>query len=168
MDTSIKLDVDFSEVIKFFNELKDLTNTPEMREALADCGEIVEEAARANLQRMVYDEPETWYRRNKERGLYSHTKAQGVELGFDYVVIGVATDLYYAPFVHFGTGLYAENGMGRKTPWVYPDGEGKFHRTVGVHPKPYLTKALQDSIEEIETRINEGIIKLAKRIGVEI
>jgi hypothetical protein len=30
----------------------------------------------------------------------------------------VGTNLYYAPYVHQGTGIYAVNGDGRDTPWV--------------------------------------------------
>lgn len=31
----------------------------------------------------------------------------------------------------FGTGIYAENGNGRKDPWSYKDAKGNWHRTSG-------------------------------------
>ena len=39
----------------------------------------------------------------------------------------VGTDTEYAPYVEFGTGVYAEGGGGRPTPWVYQDDEGNWH-----------------------------------------
>jgi len=166
--TSITLDVDFTPVVKYFERLSDIANTPEMREAMEACAEMVVEEAKKNLQSMVYDEPHTWYVRKRTSGLYGHTKSGKVEIGADSMEVTVGTDLPYATFVHFGTGLYAENGRGRKTPWVYKGEDGKFHRTVGVYPKPYLTKALQESADEMNNRLNEAIIQLAKRIGVEL
>ncbi|KIR03460.1 hypothetical protein P261_02275 [Lachnospiraceae bacterium TWA4] len=41
----------------------------------------------------------------------------------------------------FGTGLYALEGNGRKTPWIYKDSKGKTYRTVGKKPKRMLHNA---------------------------
>lgn len=37
----------------------------------------------------------------------------------------VGTNTEYAPYIEFGTGLFAEEGNGRQTPWKYqtPDGQ---------------------------------------------
>jgi len=37
----------------------------------------------------------------------------------------VGTNTEYAPYIEFGTGLFAEEGNGRQTPWRYqtPDGQ---------------------------------------------
>ena len=40
-----------------------------------------------------------------------------------------------------GTGIYALNGDGRKTPWVYKSPDGKFHTTVGKKPRRALFNA---------------------------
>ena len=40
-----------------------------------------------------------------------------------YGVVG--TNLEYAPYVEFGTGLFASNGDGRKTPWSYQSADGE-------------------------------------------
>jgi hypothetical protein len=37
----------------------------------------------------------------------------------------VGTNLLYAPYVEFGTGLFATNGDGRKTPWSYQTADGE-------------------------------------------
>lgn len=44
----------------------------------------------------------------------------------------------------FGTGIYAINGDGRKTPWVYKSPDGKFHTTVGKKPRRALFNAYTD------------------------
>lgn len=57
-------------------------------------------------------------------------------------IIGtVANSMEIAPYVHQGTGIYAVNGDGRKTPWKYEAKSGKYkgwHTTVGQRPKPFL------------------------------
>jgi hypothetical protein len=53
----------------------------------------------------------------------------------------VATALY-SIFVERGTGIYAEGGRGRKTPWVYRAANGQFYTTEGHRPSPFLGPAL--------------------------
>ena len=43
----------------------------------------------------------------------------------------------------FGTGIYALNGDGRKTKWVYRTEDGKYHTTVGKKPRRALFRAYQ-------------------------
>lgn len=43
----------------------------------------------------------------------------------------------------FGTGIHAEKGDGRKTPWVYKDRHGKFYRTSGKRGTRALSKAMK-------------------------
>ena len=62
------------------------------------------------------------------------------------VLIGSAVE--YAPYVELGTGIYAESGGGRQTPWVYVDENGVGHYTHGAKPKPYLRPAIKDHIDE--------------------
>ena len=64
----------------------------------------------------------------------------------NYTVV-VGTNVPYAVYVHYGTGLYAENGKGRKTPWVYTDRHGVKHWTRGVHPRPFLRQGIQKNIK---------------------
>lgn len=56
----------------------------------------------------------------------------------------IGSNLEYAPYVHNGTGIYAKNGDGRKTPWGYEVMKGKykgFHWTQGQKPQPFLEDA---------------------------
>lgn len=71
--------------------------------------------------------------------------------------VEVGTNLEYAPYVEFGTGIYAKNGDGRKTPWTYKDAKGEWHTTRGQKPQEYLTKGLEDSKADIETIISNEI-----------
>ena len=74
----------------------------------------------------------------------------------DKEIIGyVGSNMDYAPYVHNGTGIYATNGDGRKTPWGYEAEAGKykgFHWTHGQRPQPFLENAKlakKNSVERI-------------------
>jgi len=54
----------------------------------------------------------------------------------------IGTNVEYAPYVEFGTGKYAENGLGRKGGWYYEDEYGNVHFTYGSRPQPFLRPAL--------------------------
>ena len=99
----------------------------------------------------------------------------------------VFTNLEYAPYVEYGTGLFAEGGKGRKdVPWVYVEGsgsDGKEHKykkytkqeavaaveflreqgldakmTYGQHPQPYMRPALDANRERIKQILREEIL----------
>ena len=54
----------------------------------------------------------------------------------------VGTNKEYAPYVEYGTGIFAVEGNGRDTPWSYQDDEGNWHTTIGQKPQPFLKTAL--------------------------
>ena len=58
-----------------------------------------------------------------------------------------------------GTGIYALNGDGRKTKWVYRTEDGKFHATVGKKPRRALYRAFESKknliIREARRRFKE-------------
>lgn len=70
----------------------------------------------------------------------------------------VGTNVEYAVFVHEGTGIFASRGNGRKTPWVYRNKDGKFVRTVGQKPKPFLLKAMHNKREEVKNALKNSIL----------
>ncbi len=47
----------------------------------------------------------------------------------------VGSPLENAIWEEFGTGQFALKGNGRKTPWVYQDSKGNWHKTTGKRPK---------------------------------
>lgn len=69
----------------------------------------------------------------------------------------VFTPLEYAPYVEFGTGLFAESGGRKDVPWFYIDDEGKWHMTSGQHPRPYMRPALDENREQIIRIIKEAL-----------
>lgn len=64
----------------------------------------------------------------------------------------VGTNVKYAPYVEYGTGVFAAGGNGRQDPWSYKDSKGEWHTTAGQRPQPFLEPAL-DSNKEMIARI---------------
>lgn len=70
----------------------------------------------------------------------------------------VFTPLEYAPYVEFGTGLFAEEGGRKDVPWHYQDDEGEWHSTSGMKPQPYMRPALNENREQIKRILGEAIV----------
>lgn len=69
------------------------------------------------------------------------------------IVGRVGTNEEYGPYVHNGTGIYAKDGNGRKTPWGYTVRAGKhkgFHWTQGQRPQPFLENAKLEKKSAVE------------------
>lgn len=87
------------------------------------------------------------------RSITSKVEADGNEVnGIIY------TPIEYAPYVEYGTGLFAEAGNGRKTPWRYQDDKGNWHYSRGQYPQPFMRPALAESRDKIAKIIKEGIL----------
>lgn len=71
----------------------------------------------------------------------------------------VFTPLEYAPYVEYGTGLFAEGGNGRThdLPWSYQDDEGNWHSTSGMKPHPFMRPALHENREQIIKILKDGL-----------
>lgn len=69
----------------------------------------------------------------------------------------VFTPLEYAPYVEYGTGLFAEEGGRKDVPWCYQDEEGNWYTTSGQHPHPFLRPALEENREAILKILKEGV-----------
>lgn len=77
----------------------------------------------------------------------------------DEHAVYIGTNNEYAAYVELGTGIYAEGGGGRPTPWVYQDAEGNWYYTHGQKPQPFLKPAVTghtDKYHEICLDTNEG------------
>ena len=84
--------------------------------------------------------------------LRADTRSLGVEIVGDEVHGAVGNSLEYAIYHHQGTGIYASDGNGRKTPWVYEDPKtGDKIYTRGSKPNPYL----KDTIEQEQSTISK-------------
>lgn len=69
----------------------------------------------------------------------------------------VYTPLLYAPYVEYGTGLFAESGGRQDVPWNYQDDKGEWHSTSGMKPHPYLRPALNENREKILRILKESL-----------
>lgn len=120
--------------------LDDLADTSNLNAALGKACALVERSAKQKAPKDTGD---------LRRSITS--KVEGTE-GVVY------TPLEYAPYVEYGTGLFAESGGRQDVPWNYQDDEGNWHSTSGQKPQPYMRPALNENREEILRIIKEGLI----------
>ena len=69
----------------------------------------------------------------------------------------VGTNNSHAIYNEYGTGIYADGGGGRKSPWSYKDEKGNWHRTRGISAIHFLKNALQDYKEEYKAILKKYI-----------
>lgn len=122
------------------NSLEKLADTTNLEGALGKACAIVEASAKkkapkdsGNLRRSITSKVE-----NNEGVVY--------------------TPLSYAPYVEYGTGLFAESGGRTNVPWNYQDDKGNWHSTSGMKPQPFMRPALYENKEEILRIIRDGIV----------
>lgn len=70
----------------------------------------------------------------------------------------VYSPLEYAPYVEYGTGLFAEDGGRSDVPWHYQDEKGEWHSTSGQQPQPFMRPALDENRDEILQLLWEGVL----------
>ena len=77
----------------------------------------------------------------------------------------VGTNVEYASYVEYGTGIYAKLGSkAKKIPWTYYNEEAQqFFKTSGMQPKPYLYPALRDNFEFIQKKLGKSVIDTLKK-----
>lgn len=78
----------------------------------------------------------------------------------DKMEVQIGSRYQNALWEEFGTGIYALNGDGRKTKWVYKNPkDGKYHTTVGKKPRRALYRAYESKknaiIREARRRFKE-------------
>lgn len=71
----------------------------------------------------------------------------------------VYTPLEYAPYVEFGTGLFAEEQGRQDVPWHYKDDKGEWHSTSGMPPQPFIRPALYENRERILEILGESMAR---------
>ena len=70
----------------------------------------------------------------------------------------VYTPLEYAPYVEYGTGLFAEVSGRKDVPWRYQDEKGEWHITSGMPPHPYMRPSLEENRDKITEILREGLL----------
>ena len=137
-------DIKFEGLDKIIDKIEDFDDVREMTSAMQDACNLVEGAAKDKAP--------------KDTGALRRSITSKVEVTGNSIEGIVFTPLEYAPYQEFGTGLFTENGNGRKTPWVYMDDKGNYHYTRGQHPQPYMRPALQENKDKI-INIIKGALK---------
>lgn len=89
--------------------------------------------------------------------------SQTVSLGSQPQAI-VSAPVKYAPYVEFGTGIYARDGNGRKTPWVYRNRRGQFIRTHGNKPNPFMGRSFEIKKDATVSRVSDAIRRAIERM----
>ena len=123
--------------------LAQITDPQEMNAALGKACALVERSAKEKAPKGSGE---------LRRSITSKIEGSGTELqGIIY------TPLEYAPYVEYGTGLFAENGGRQDVPWCYKDDEGNWHTTSGMHPQPFMRPAFNENREQILRIFKEAL-----------
>ena len=135
-------EIKFEGLDKILGKLDKISSSANIEAALGTCCALVERSAK---QLAPKD--------NGELRRSISSKVEG-DVGI------VFTPLEYAPYVEYGTGLFAEAGDGRKdVPWHYQDDEGEWHSTSGQKPQPFMRPALNNNIKIIKQILKEELTK---------
>ena len=95
-------DIKFDGLDKIIDKIEDFDDVREMTSAMQQACNLVEGAAKDKAP--------------KDTGALRRSITSKVEVTGNSIEGIVFTPLEYAPYQEFGTGLFAENGNGRKTP----------------------------------------------------
>ena len=125
--------------------LETLLSTENMTQAMGQACAAVEASAKKKAP--------------KDSGALRRSIASKVETEGGDIQGIVYTALEYAPYVEYGTGLFAESNGRTDVPWVYQDDEGNWHSTKGQKPQPFLRPALNENRKTVVKILGGGIKK---------
>lgn len=128
--------IDIKGIDGIVGRFEKMADTSQLEAAMGKCCALVERSAKQKAP--------------KDEGTLRNSIQSEVMNDEGNIVGVVFTPLEYAPYVEFGTGLFAEEGNGRKTGWAYEDEEtGETIWTRGQRPQPYLRPALNENRSKI-------------------
>jgi len=134
-------EIKFQGLDNILGKLDKISSNANVEQALGTCCAIVERSAK---QLAPKDNGEL------RRSISSKVEGQ----------VGIVfTPLEYAPYVEYGTGLFAEEGGRMDVPWCYQDDEGEWHSTSGQKPQPFMRPALNNNIKLIKQILKEELTK---------
>lgn len=123
------------------NALEKLADDATLEKALNKACLLVERAAKKKAPKGVGD---------LRKSIQSLVTTEGGKM------VGIVfTPLEYAPYVEYGTGIFAEEGGRQDVPWSYQDEKGEWHSTSGMKPTPFLRPALLENKQKILQIIKE-------------
>ena len=124
--------------------LDGVVNTTTMQQSMGRACALVEATAKTKAP--------------KDTGQLRNSIKSKVEAGGGEIVGVIYTPLEYAPYVEYGTGLFAESGGRTDVPWNYQDDKGNWHKTRGQKPQPFLRPALDENADKIIEILGEGLL----------
>ena len=136
--------VSFEGMSELFKRLDGIGDTGKCASAMGKCCAIVERAAKQKAP--------------KQTGALRRSIQSKVETNGGNVEGIVFTPLEYAPYVEYGTGLFAEKGGRDRVPWVFYDDEGKRWVTSGQKPQPYMRPAIKENREQVIDTFVKGVL----------
>ena len=126
---------------EIFRRFDDISSPENIEFGLGQCCALVERAAKQKAPKGIGE---------LRRSITSKvTENKGI----------IFTPLEYAPYVEYGTGLFAEEGGRTDVPWCYQDDKGEWHSTSGQKPQPYMRPALNENREEIKRILKEALTR---------
>lgn len=137
------MNIKFDGLEALIKDLDNLADGKRLEEALGKACAVVERSAKEKAP--------------KGSGELRRSITSKVEQTADGIQGVVYTPLEYAPYVEYGTGLFAENGGRKDVPWHYKDDQGEWHTTSGQHPQPFMRPAFEQNREQIERIIKEAL-----------
>lgn len=135
------------------NNIKFIDNSNEINEALEQQAKIWLEEASGEIEAQA--------KRNSRvdsgqlKGSWTHTVNE------EKLEAEIGSPLENAIWEEYGTGEFAVNNNGRKTPWKYKDGKGNWHITSGKKPNKTLGRAF----DSLKTKLNKRLAELLKGVG---
>ena len=136
--------IEFEGLDEILDSLDKLADTQQLNDTMGQVCALVERDAKQNAP--------------KDTGALARSIESKVENNNNSIQGVVFTPLEYAPYVEFGTGLFAESGGRTDVPWAYKDEEtGELIFTSGQKPQPYMRPAIDNNREKIVRMIRDGI-----------
>ena len=135
--------IEIEGINKVLKRLEKLSNTENIEKAMGKACAVVEAAAKQNAP--------------KDTGALRNSITSKVENRNGHVEGTIFTPLEYAPYIEYGTGLFAESGGRKDVPWNYQDDKGEWHSTSGQKPQPFMRPAIEDNRNKIIEILGEGI-----------
>ena len=137
------MSIKFDGLDEVLNSLESLADSAKFEAALGRACALVERSAKQNAP--------------KDTGALRRSITSKVEKNGDEIQGVIYTPLEYAPYVEYGTGLFAEEGGRQDVPWNYQDDKGEWHSTSGQKPQPFMRPALDENRAQILRILKEGL-----------
>ena len=135
--------IEFKGLDKLIKKIDNAADLQNINAALQECCALVERSAKKKAPKGKTGDLRKFITSKVENGV-------GI----------VFTPLEYAPYVEYGTGLFAEEGGRKDVPWAYEDEEtGELIWTSGQKPQPFMRPALNENREAIKRILKQRLVK---------